>query len=165
MRCGRLWAGASVKSGCGWPSNGPRAASWRGCWAVEGPRRPSAQPGATCDGVAYRITPQVFDHLDHREKNGYLRCATEMTFDDGTHAQGLTYIAGAENAAYMGPTSDPEIAQQIAMASGPSGPNRDYLTALAKALRDLGKQDAHVFAIERYLQQYLEKSLHQSISN
>ncbi|MGO2056404.1 MAG: gamma-glutamylcyclotransferase, partial [Halomonadaceae bacterium] len=44
-----------------------------------------------------------------------------------------------------------EMAQQIANAHGPSGPNRDYLVNLAKALRELGAEDAHIFALEKHL--------------
>jgi cation transport protein ChaC len=109
------------------------------------------QAGAVCDGVAYLVTPHVFAHLDHREKNGYLRLAIDIAFDDGTSALGLVYIATADNAAFLGEASEQAIARQIAAASGPSGPNRDYLVALAHALRSMGKHDAHVFAIEQYL--------------
>jgi cation transport protein ChaC len=41
------------------------------------------EAGAICHGMAYLVTPEVFAHLDHREKNGYLRLATTITFDDG----------------------------------------------------------------------------------
>jgi glutathione-specific gamma-glutamylcyclotransferase len=109
------------------------------------------QPGAVCYGMAYLITPQVFTHLDHREKNGYLRLATDITFDDGSSVLGLVYIANDDNAAFLGEATELDIALQIARSSGPSGPNRDYLIDLAHALRDLGKDDAHVFAIERHL--------------
>lgn len=109
------------------------------------------QADAVCEGMAYLITPQVFDHLDHREKNGYLRFTTDMTFDDGGSAEGLVYIATEDNAAFLGPASELEIARQIATAVGPSGRNRDYLIELAHALRALGKYDPHVFAIEEYL--------------
>jgi cation transport protein ChaC len=109
-------------------------------------------PGASCPGMAYLITPQVFAHLDHREKNGYLRLATDIVFDDGgATAEGLVYIATADNAAFLGEASELDIARQIAAAQGPSGPNRDYLLDLAHALRELGKEDAHVFAIEAHL--------------
>ena len=113
------------------------------------------EPGAVCHGMAYLITPEVFGHLDHREKNGYLRLATEIAFDDDTSALGLVYIATADNAAFLGEASEQDIARQIAASSGPSGPNRDYLIALAHALREMGKADAHVFAIEQYLLRYL----------
>lgn len=109
------------------------------------------EPGAVCAGMAYLISPAVFSHLDHREKNGYLRLATDFTFDDGTTTTGLVYIATADNAAYLGAASEREIAIHIANASGPSGHNRDYLLDLAHALRALGKDDPHVFAIERHL--------------
>ena len=108
-------------------------------------------PGATCDGMAYLITPQVFAHLDHREKNGYLRLPIDITFDDATSAEGLVYIATDDNAAFLGPASERDIAVHIAASSGPSGPNREYLTELAHALRAMGKSDTHVFAIEAYL--------------
>jgi len=111
------------------------------------------ETGAVCAGMAYLITPAVFAHLDHREKNGYLRLATGITFDDGSTVEGLVYIATGENAAFLGAASEQEIATQIAASSGPSGHNRDYLLDLAHALRELGKEDEHVFAIEKYLSQ------------
>ena len=108
-------------------------------------------PGAHCAGMAYLVTPEVFGHLDHREKNGYLRLAIDINFDDTSKVEGLVYIAAHDNAAFLGEASEQDIARQIASASGPSGPNRDYLIDLAHALRDLDKDDPHVFAIERFL--------------
>jgi cation transport protein ChaC len=110
---------------------------------------PSAN--AVCVGMAYLIEPEAFGPLDVREKNGYLRLATEFTLDDGRHVEGLVYIATSENAAFLGPASDSEIARHIADSHGPSGPNRDYLTGLADALRTLRADDPHVFRIEREL--------------
>ncbi len=107
--------------------------------------------GAVCDGMAYLVTPEVFVHLDHREKNGYLRLATDITFEDGSQVEGLVYIATADNEAFLGAASELAIAQHIAGAAGPSGPNSEYLIHLAAALRALGKDDAHVFAIEAHL--------------
>jgi cation transport protein ChaC len=112
------------------------------------------EPGAICAGMAYLITPEVFDHLDLREKNGYLRHVTTLAFNDGSSVEGLVYIATETNAAYLGPASEAEIARQIASAEGPSGRNHDYLVHLADALRELGEYDAHVFAIERHLKAF-----------
>ena len=109
------------------------------------------EPGAVCHGMAYLVTPEEFAHLDHREKNGYLRLATSMTFDDGSATDGLVYIATGDNAAFLGAAPEAEIARQIDAARGPSGPNRDYLFALAQALRDMGRDDAHVQVIEHHL--------------
>jgi cation transport regulator ChaC len=113
---------------------------------------------ALCHGMAYLVTPEEFAHLDHREKNGYLRLATEITFEDGSSVEGLVYIATHENAAYLGPASEREIARQIAESCGPSGPNSEYLLELAKALRELGKMDPHVFEIERHLREFMNRT-------
>lgn len=110
-----------------------------------------AQPDAVCVGMAYLITPDTLDQLDVREKNGYLRFATELSLDDGRHAEGLVYIATADNAAFLGPASARAIARHIAHSVGPSGPNSDYLLQLAHALRAMQADDPHVFAIEREL--------------
>jgi cation transport protein ChaC len=110
-----------------------------------------AAPGAACGGVAYRVAPDVFAHLDHREKNGYARVRTTFAFDDGSTAEGVVYLAQEGNEAFLGPAPEADIAQHIARAQGPSGSNREYLLQLAAALRELGEDDAHVFAIERAL--------------
>jgi len=110
-----------------------------------------ADPAAVCVGMAYQVTPAVFAHLDHREKNGYARIAADFRFDDDSEVRGLVYVAAPGNEAYLGPADEAAIARHIAGARGPSGENRDYLLALAAALRELGSDDAHVFGIERAL--------------
>jgi cation transport regulator ChaC len=114
--------------------------------------------GATCHGMAYLVTPEEFAHLDYREKNGYLRLATDIRFEDGNSFEGIVYIATRENAAWLGPAPERDIARQIATACGPSGPNSEYLLNLARALRDLGKPDPHVFEIERHLEEFLRRA-------
>jgi cation transport regulator ChaC len=109
------------------------------------------QSGAICGGMAFRVEVGVFAQLDDREKNGYLRVATEMVFDDGSTATGLTYIATPDNEAYLGEASEHEIAQHICRAEGTSGANSDYLLELADALRELEQHDDHVFEIEKHI--------------
>lgn len=108
-------------------------------------------PGESCVGLAYRVTPDVFEHLDVREKNGYLRFLTPMSFRDGGRAEGLVYIATEDNAAWLGPAPLEAIASQISQACGPSGENSEYLLRLAESLRTLQAHDEHVFDIEAYL--------------
>ncbi|WP_404376057.1 gamma-glutamylcyclotransferase [Vreelandella aquamarina] len=118
--------------------------------------------GAVCHGMAYRITPEVLAPLDVREKNGYLREKVTLTFldetgnPDATQAptDGLIYLASDDNPAFLGDAPLAEIARQIAQAHGPSGPNSAYLLNLAQALRELGTEDAHIFALEEQLQRY-----------
>jgi cation transport protein ChaC len=109
------------------------------------------QSGAICGGMAFRVEAGVFAQLDEREKNGYLRVATEMVFYDGSTATGLTYIATPDNEAYLGEASEYEIARHICRAEGASGANSDYLLELADALRELEQQDDHVFEIEKHI--------------
>ncbi|MBV2129997.1 gamma-glutamylcyclotransferase [Arsukibacterium indicum] len=109
-------------------------------------------PGKRCAGMAYQVTPDTFEHLDHREKNGYLRVFTQLHWlDEPGETEGLVYLASADNEAYLGPDSDEAIAAHIAQSQGPSGPNSEYLLKLAQALRDMNEHDEHVFAIEREL--------------
>lgn len=114
--------------------------------------------GAECGGMAYRITPGQLDAIDEREKNGYLRTEIEFHLADGRHVLGLVYVADPHNAAWLGPASDEEIARHIARSSGPSGANRDYLLRLAEALRAMGEDDPHVFALERALRQLEDRA-------
>ena len=109
--------------------------------------------GAVCEGMAYLITPEEFAHLDFREKNGYLRVKTEIEFADSQPktAMGIVYVADEQNAAFLGPAAERDIALQIARSKGPSGKNSDYLFQLAQALRQLNVVDEHVFEIERQL--------------
>jgi cation transport protein ChaC len=108
---------------------------------------------AVCGGVAFLVEGSVFEQLDEREKNGYLRLTTELTFSDGSQDRGLVYIATTDNEAWLGEASEYDIARQICGAQGPSGPNRDYLIELARSLRELGVQDRHVFDIEMHIRQ------------
>ena len=109
---------------------------------------------AACVGAAYRVDEAVFEHLDHREKNGYERVPVAMRLaatsgppPEGDSVQGVTYIASPGNLAFLGPADIDDMAKQIARSSGPSGSNRDYLFQLAAALDDLGVQDRHVQAL------------------
>ncbi len=109
--------------------------------------------GARCFGKAFKVNHDVFEHLDHREKNGYLRHEINIHLASKRSVQGLVYIASPDNAAYLGEASIEEIALHIASSSGPSGRNDDYLYHLAAALRQHGEDDEHVFKIEEQLKQ------------
>jgi len=120
------------------------------------------QPGAVCWGMAYRVAPAdrdaVLATLDHREKGGYDRREVTLHFRQGGSlasgaglargpVTGLVYLATAENPNYLGPASLEEIAAQVRCSTGPSGDNVDYVRSLARALREMGAEDEHVFAL------------------
>jgi glutathione-specific gamma-glutamylcyclotransferase len=105
-----------------------------------------------CFGAAYRIGESdkdaVLANLDHRERGGYERLQLPLSFGDGTSAPGLVYIATQSNPNYLGPAPLDAIAAQVSRACGPSGANTEYVLRLADALRELGFDDDHVFALE-----------------
>ena len=116
-----------------------------------------------CWGTAYEVPSgdpeDVLARLDHRERGGYDRVEVEiklfsLPLSGGQHRSGqprsvagVVYIAGPENANYLGPASTRDIACQVAAASGPSGANPDYVFELARSLRAMGAEDAHVFEV------------------
>ncbi len=106
-------------------------------------------PGTLCRGIAYLVQAEVFEHLDHREKNGYERHRTRLYLDHREETvTGTFYIAAEDNPAFLGDDHADAIAAQIAAREGPSGRNADYLLQLAEALRQLGDHDPHVMDLE-----------------
>lgn len=113
-----------------------------------------------CWGTAYQVAPAdvgaVLAALDHRERGGYERLVLALHLEDeaapARRVEGLVYVAGPDNAHYLGPAPIDAIARQIAGARGPSGDNDAYLDALAQALRRMGVVDDHVFALEAALE-------------
>ncbi len=110
---------------------------------------------AVCWGRAYALDPDaesgVLEALDHREKQGYDRRVVPLGFEDGPGPRALMYVATPHNPSFAGATPEAEIAEIIAARAGPSGSNREYLSKLAEALRSMGVDDPHVFALEALL--------------
>lgn len=112
-----------------------------------------------CWGMAYRVSSDdgasVLATLDHRERGGFLREQVEVRFGSGRVADRVTalaYIATDRNPNYLGPASEVDIANQIRVSHGPSGPNLEYALRLADSLRAIGAADDHVFAIAALLE-------------
>lgn len=111
------------------------------------------QAGARCVGMAYRVADAerdaVLARLDHREKAGYERFWLPLYDAAGgpPFARGLTFAAAPGNPDWLGPTSVPAMAAEIAEREGPSGTNRAYLQRLAEALDALGAEDPHVVTL------------------
>ena len=103
--------------------------------------------GKRCHGRAFRVTKEVLAHLDQREKNGYKRHDVSIQLPS-TRVAGIVYIAGQQNAAFLGDAPLEAIADQICQSEGPSGSNVEYLTKLAEALKDLRIEDDHVFRLD-----------------
>ncbi|XP_044510287.1 gamma-glutamylcyclotransferase 2-3 isoform X1 [Mangifera indica] len=115
--------------------------------------------GEICWGAAYKISKEedkenAINHLEVREKQydqkAYVDFFTDPTATTPAVSGVMLYIASADkntNQNYLGPASIEDIAKQIVQAEGPSGPNRDYLFQLEKALLEFGCKDEHVINI------------------
>ena len=113
------------------------------------------EPGAICWGMAYRVDAAerdaVLETLDHREKGGYDRRGVTIHFRGRDPVTGLVYLATPDNPNYLGPASLDAIAEQVRASSGPSGGNVEYVESLARALREMGARDEHVFELAERL--------------
>ena len=109
-------------------------------------------PGGHCDGRAFLVEPEVFEHLDHREINGYERYRIDIHFDDG-QAPGVVYLAAVNNFAFLGDAPLDEMVAQIKRCAGKSGRNVDYVLDLARSLRQLEIADPHVFELEALIRE------------
>lgn len=123
------------------------------------------EPTSSIVGMAYRVDEALWSdvlvQLDHREKGGYVRHAVDLHTFDGEVLPGLVYLAGVGNADYLGPADPRTIAAQIRSASGPSGPNVEYLFELERWLREHGETEPHVFELAelvRALEQGMDPS-------
>ncbi len=128
---------------------------WQGSTDHRGvPERPGrvvtliSRPGELCSGRAYRVEDRhrcgVLSQLDHREKGGYDRLATDIFFSDRNSTRGITYLATPDNEDYLGSAPSSEIVRQILTAHGPSGSNVEYVVKLHESLQDLNTADQHV---------------------
>lgn len=118
------------------------------------------EAGARCFGATYRLRDQdredVLARLDHRERGGFVRERVPVHFIEAgggaaESVEALVYIATETNPNYLGPAPMGEIARQIRGSQGPSGSNVEYLEKLADALRAMGAEDDHVFALAQML--------------
>ncbi len=107
-------------------------------------------PDQRCHGCALLVPHDVFEHLDHREKNGYERIDLPIRLSD-REVDGVTYIAPRDNCAFLGDASRDEIVAQVKRCHGESGSNLEYVLELARALRRLNIDDPHIRQIASWL--------------
>lgn len=109
-------------------------------------------------GIGYKIAAdkitEVINHLDFREKNGYVRYETTFyPMDQSEPKPTIVYVANEENPSWNTNHNLEEIAIQIHEASGPSGRNTEYVYNLCEAMRQYFQnvKDDHLFDLEKLL--------------
>ncbi|GAB4861359.1 Gamma-glutamylcyclotransferase 2-3, variant 2 [Ancistrocladus abbreviatus] len=124
-----------------------------------------------CWGVAYKISKEedkraAIELLEVREKQydqkKHVDFFTDPAGSTAAASGVLVYIGSSNkmsNENYLGPASFEEIAKQIVRAEGPSGPNREYLFQLEKALLQLGCKEPHVMDLAKEREAVLELDL------
>lgn len=125
--------------------------------------------GEVCWGVAYKISGTedeqiALTYLEVREKQydekAYVDFFTDPLALTPAVSGVMVYIASPDrklNPNYLGPASLEEIAKQIILAEGPSGPNRDYIFQLEKALIQFGFKDKHVVDLAKEVRRILSE--------
>ena len=114
------------------------------------------RPEALLLGVAYLVETEAVERvladLDLRERAGYERLEVDIELlSPSEPARAFVYHARLGNPCFAADETELEIAKIVRSAVGPSGDNSSYVRRLAAALREIGADDPHVFAIERLL--------------
>ena len=96
-------------------------------------------------------------YLNHREKGGYTLHSVEFHPKDKNLITFpvYVYIATENNEEFLGDAPMEDIARQVARSRGPSGENSEYLLRLAKAVREMGVEDDHLFELEKRVSEEL----------
>jgi len=124
------------------------------------------EAGTSTWGRALRLPPpgpqrdKALAYLEEREKQYDVRLRVDL-FEPNDRAtpvveRALVFVATPDtsrNVNYLGAAPLEDIAQTIAHARGPSGPNWQYLYMLADGMRALGVIDGELFQLEALVKQ------------
>jgi cation transport protein ChaC len=116
------------------------------------------EASASTWGRALRLPPpgrqrdEALAYLEEREKQYDARLRVDL-FKPNDRAtpvveRALVFVATPANVNYLGAAPLEDIAQTIAHARGPSGPNWQYLCMLAEGMRAWGVIDGELFQLE-----------------
>ncbi|XP_039773093.1 gamma-glutamylcyclotransferase 2-3-like [Panicum virgatum] len=123
------------------------------------------QPGATCWGIAYKIKEEdkqtALEYLEVREKQYDEKIHLDLYTDSSPKVPAVEHVTvylattnKESNKNYLGPAPLEEMARQIYLAEGPSGPNKEYVFKLEDALNKLGFVDPHVQELANAVREY-----------
>ncbi|MDW9416192.1 gamma-glutamylcyclotransferase [Sinorhizobium meliloti] len=103
--------------------------------------------GGSCIGTAFRVAPaqkaEVIDYLRERElvTHVYKERTMPVQLSSGHRVPALTYVIDRSHVQYAGALSAEEAAATVAVATGKSGPNSEYVLNTLEHLREMGIRD------------------------
>ena len=109
--------------------------------------------GGMCIGRLYRIGPSdaadVAEYLHQREliTGCYVPKRVSLRLQDGSHTEGLTYVADRTHYQYAGKLAERAIAAIVRHSTGVMGSNRDYLRNTVQHLEEMGIGDTSLHRI------------------
>lgn len=119
------------------------------------------EPGAACEGVAFRVAPETAETV-----TAYLRARELVTYayreavlpvrlqPDGTVVEALVYVVDPTHPQYAGGLSLIEQARIIASRAGPSGSNRAYFDNTLAHLAACGVVDPELDRLARIIERF-----------
>lgn len=129
-----------------------------------------AKEGAVTWGAAYRVSGHdneklVLSYLDLREQEydqkAYVDLYKADCFETPALCNVLVYIGSSDlsrNKFWAGPAPLEVMAEQIAQAVGPSGPNYEYLFLLEESLRELDCVDEDICELAEAVRKHMTSS-------
>ena len=115
--------------------------------------------GGSCRGVAFRIAPEsreaVVDYLRERElvTHVYKERTMPVLLADGRRVPALAYVIDRDHVQYAGSLTSSEAADIVAVSTGKSGPNSEYVFNTLAHLKEMGIRDHWLEEVVGLLQQ------------
>lgn len=112
-----------------------------------------AEPGAVCEGVAYRIESggeAVLAYLRERElvTYSYVETTQRVILNGAGGASAIAYVVDRTHPQYAGALELEAQAQIIARCVGPAGPNWEYLHNTVAHLEEFGIHDPELVRLD-----------------
>lgn len=111
------------------------------------------ESGGETHGVALKLSPATMSEdlrtvwIREMVLGSYEPIWVRVSFDNGTEAYAIAFVADTKSEQYAADSRIPAIAPIVANATGKFGSNADYLFELQTALEECGLHDTYIAAL------------------
>ncbi|CAB3757799.1 gamma-glutamylcyclotransferase [Paraburkholderia humisilvae] len=122
------------------------------------------EPGGSAAGVALRLAPESMDEelrliwIREMVAGSYLPTWAPITFEDGTRAHAIVFVADRAQPQYESDASVRTVVPLIAAARGHVGSNQDYVLDLEAALAEAGLTDGYIEQLATEIRAFSQRS-------